>query len=495
MQKLLLNHLSKKGLKLSSSKTFINSKVVFILNDQIDRFLRQPSDLALIDFIFQNANKNQGGNLTKTSDFFSRLLKCLFSMRTQVPEMDLLLGLLCTGIGEAHLKEVKKALENNKASDERSGIRRKNTLNEIKKNEDFLKKIISSNSKKVVRNYSILRKQILELKSLEASSKHMLATIEIRDSEIRDLLRFYKLRMIDFLKFIQKFFPQMLPENVKKLKSEVRLISIKADCFILFLVFHSSLSTLRSAQFAPPSGKNTSTRTIASEKSKFSKIVFKTKIRRGLLKLRVVAMFLVGLRRKQYKNDIKWFKAKLDNSKKKLLEKVYFKEETLGNVKDVLVQFAGMKKKSGLVQFEHGRIVKAVQASWESFHEWVKNILGIGLKQIEEHQKRGVMELGIKNKLIHLVQLLHLKTNADIRKIEKDLKLFEKNFSSDLHYSIQSYMVDIYIYDYLKRELLNAYKKILPKSPNEYAREKFYKDGKLDRETIGRLNQRSSRKR
>jgi Mg2+/Co2+ transporter CorB len=77
----------------------------------------------------------------------------------------------------------------------------------------------------------------------------------------------------------------------------------------------------------------------------------------------------------------------VDNSKKKLLEKVYFKEETMINVKDVLIQFAGMKKKSGLVQYEHGRIIKGVQASWEVFHDWVKNIVGIGQKEIEEHQK------------------------------------------------------------------------------------------------------------
>jgi hypothetical protein len=95
------------------------------------------------------------------------------------------------------------------------------------------------------------------------------------------------------------------------------------------------------------------------------------------------------------------------------------------------------------------------------------------------------MQLGIKNKLIHLVQLLHLKTNADIRKLERDIKKFEQSHSSDVHYSIQSYLVDIYIYEYLKREILSTYKTILKKSPNEYAKERFFKDAKMDRETIG----------
>jgi hypothetical protein len=125
-----------------------------------------------------------------------------------------------------------------------------------------------------------------------------------------------------------------------------------------------------------------------TEKKKFSKLVFKTKVRRGLMKLRIVAMFLVGLRRKQYKADIKWFKMKIDISKKKLNEKVYFKEETMGNVKDVLIQFGGMKRKTGLVQYEHGRIIKAVKSNWEVFHEWVKNIVGLGPKDLEK-QKKG----------------------------------------------------------------------------------------------------------
>ena len=84
--------------------------------------------------------------------------------------------------------------------------------------------------------------------------------------------------------------------------------------------------------------------------------------------------------KKQYIKDIKFFKNKIDISKKKLNEKVYFKEETMGNVKDVLVKFGGMRKKVGLVQYEHGRIIKAVKGSWEVFHDWIKNILGIGPK-------------------------------------------------------------------------------------------------------------------
>jgi predicted hydrocarbon binding protein len=95
------------------------------------------------------------------------------------------------------------------------------------------------------------------------------------------------------------------------------------------------------------------------------------------------------------------------------------------------------------------------------------------------------MKMGIKNKLIHLIQLLHLKTNADIKKVEREIMNFEKKFGSQLHYIIQSYLVDIYIYEYLKRELINEYKTILTKAPYEYAKEKFYKDSKLDRETIG----------
>ena len=97
------------------------------------------------------------------------------------------------------------------------------------------------------------------------------------------------------------------------------------------------------------------------------------------------------------------------------------------------------------------------------------------------------MKLGIKNKLVHLIQLLHLKTNADIKKIEREVRKFEENFSSQLHYVIQSYLVDIYVYEYLKRQLIDQYKKILTKAPHEYARDKFYKDSKLDRETIGEL--------
>lgn len=96
------------------------------------------------------------------------------------------------------------------------------------------------------------------------------------------------------------------------------------------------------------------------------------------------------------------------------------------------------------------------------------------------------MKMGIRNKLIHLVQLLHLKTNADLKKLEKEVAGFEKSMSSEAHYVIQSYLVDVHVYEFLKRETLDAYKTILTDAPHEYAREKFIKDSKFDRETIGR---------
>jgi hypothetical protein len=308
-----------------------------------------------------------------------------------VPEMEILLSLLICGIGEGYLSKLVQEIKNGQSDRKGSGLRRKNTKTEIENNEELLKKICTSNSKKICRNYSILRKQILELKGLEFNSKQMVSAIELRDSEIKDLLRFYKLNIKDFLKFLSKHFPKIVSATkeaaAQKRSRELCFVNVKADCFLLFLIFHSSISTLRNAQIAPPNAKNTSMRTI-SEKSKFSKLVFKTKVRRGLFKLRIIAKLLVKSRRKQYMLDIKWFKLKIDISKKKLNEKVYFKEETMGHVKDALIKFGGMKRKTGLVQYEHSRIIKAVKSNWEVFHEWVKNIVGLGPKELEE-QKKG----------------------------------------------------------------------------------------------------------
>lgn len=391
MQRLLLTYLSQRGLKLSSSKTFVNSKVIFILNDQIERFLRTQTESNLVDFIFSNASKNQGGNLTKTSDFFSRLLKCLFSMRSQVPEMEILLGLLITGIGEDLMTQMISKLNQTPSQSKGSGIRRKNTITEVQNNEDLLRRLCRSNSRRICRNYSILRKQILELKGLEPNAKHMLSTVELRDSEIKDLLKFYRVSSKDLSHFLKQHFPQVMAackvSFQQRRSREPSFVKVKGDCLLLFFVFHSSVKTLRSAEFAPPDPKNKSVRTVSTEKKKFSRIVFRTKVRRGLFKLRIVALFLVGLRRRQYAKDIKWFKAKIDTAQKKLREKVYFKEETMGNVKEVLVKFGGMVRKTGLVQYEHARIVKAVKGGWETFHEWVRNMVGIGPREVQEHQK------------------------------------------------------------------------------------------------------------
>ena len=92
------------------------------------------------------------------------------------------------------------------------------------------------------------------------------------------------------------------------------------------------------------------------------------------MKVKVVARLNLILRHKQINQDLELFGKKLEVFKKKLKERIYFKEETMVLVIDGLIRFAGMKKKIGLVQYEHARIVRAVQRSKDSFLRWVANL-------------------------------------------------------------------------------------------------------------------------
>ena len=86
----------------------------------------------------------------------------------------------------------------------------------------------------------------------------------------------------------------------------------------------------------------------------------------------------------------------------------------------------------------------------------------------------------------HLVQLLHLKSKADCNRLDKSISAFESNFSDDGHYLILTQFVEIFTYEYLKREILANFKNVLDSDPQTYYNLKFYKLEKFDRVVIGK---------
>ena len=197
---------------------------------------------------------------------------------------------------------------------------------------------------KTIRKYYLLRKHLLSLKGIKKNNKTQLSQIRVREAETRLLFKFYNVRF-EALKthFLSK--PLVNPSD------------ITADKLLIFLIFETRIRDLKDAS-----------------SKEFQKLIRKNKLRRTFLKVRVIARLNLILRHKQMIQDLEMFGKKLEVFKKKLKERIYFREETMVLVIDGLIRFAGMKKKIGLVQYEHARIVRAVQKSKDSFLRWVDTL-------------------------------------------------------------------------------------------------------------------------
>jgi hypothetical protein len=73
----LKDFIKSQGMTLMPEKRIVNTKLTFILNDQMSHFVAKDERGSFLEFLFKNAMDKNGKDLGKVSDFFSRISNTL----------------------------------------------------------------------------------------------------------------------------------------------------------------------------------------------------------------------------------------------------------------------------------------------------------------------------------------------------------------------------------------------------------------------------------
>lgn len=152
-----LNFLKSKQITPEKGKLIVNKKFVFILNDQLTKYVQKSPKVPFAEFVFSNAQSKNQTDFSKVQDFFSRILNTVSDLHNSIFEFKTFLFLL--------------------NSQDSTG--------------------------KDAKYYFLIRKTMLDFKGEQSAPKVMTSLIQLRQVEINNILQFFKIKLSEFHSFLK----------------------------------------------------------------------------------------------------------------------------------------------------------------------------------------------------------------------------------------------------------------------------------------------------
>jgi hypothetical protein len=156
--KILYDFLISKKIRPEQDKVMVNTKLIYILNDQMQRFISRSKQNNFLEFLYSNAMEKNQNDLSKITDFFSRILTTIINLSGNVYEV----------------KSLAFAL-----------------------NEQI-------RQREVISKYLDIRLTLLLFKGEDASLKNLTSHLTIRESELFSISKYFGINVNDFKTFLER---------------------------------------------------------------------------------------------------------------------------------------------------------------------------------------------------------------------------------------------------------------------------------------------------
>lgn len=395
----LYNFIRSKKITPEQNKVLVNTKLLFIFNDQMHRFINRSQEDNFLEFLYKNALEKNSNDVAKITDFFSRILNTVINLSKTVYEIKCLVLVMSEKI----------------------------------------------NQRPAIRRYLDVRETLMVFKGEDPSLKNQVSTLSLREIELFSIYKYFGINSNEFNQFLKNEGLNTAPGSL-----------ISLDVVIFYLLTKQSSVTF---DFA------------VKDEKKMRRFINGNALQRVFTKVRCVCRLLVLIRKNKKNNQLHYYSKMTEDMKHCLKEKTYFRQQLIDTFKKSFIESYQSPEVFSLskINEEFDRLV----------HEEKKGFYVFLSKKI----------ISTKNNIElskHLIQLLHLKQMADLKKYSKeveDASAKDKGESVDLS-KLRAFAKDFYLFEFVKRESIEGLKKQISDRWDEIVREKFVKDEVFDKDVI-----------